>query len=96
MDKIAGEKLRKRNNHPSADSESGVSHDQVVGESHKRTRKTALSENSMKRASLQWSWELESRFLHYLADITQEAHRDIDRSEVVAEALEEFLTKRDH
>jgi len=94
MDNLANEKLPRGNEYPR---QAGEQRGEAIREQLRQDdRRKRSSKDSMKRTGLQWSWELEARLRHYLADRSREARRDVDRSEVVAEALEEFLSKRGH
>ena len=55
--------------------------------------KKRLNGNSRKQVTFKWSWEIEKRLGLYLVNRNYEERRDIDRSEVVEKAVDEFLTK---
>jgi len=53
--------------------------------------KKRVNSNSRKQVTFKWSWEIEKRLGFYLVNRNYEERRDVDRSEVVEQAVDEFL-----
>ena len=70
--------------------------DEIVQEEQAKPRrgpKKRVNENSRTSANFKWSWDLDARLDHYVADCKRKVHHNVDRSEVVEKVLDEFLTK---
>jgi len=59
-------------------------------------QKRSRANEDTKLANFRISWNLNARLDHYVADRKREERRNINRSEVAEQALDEFLTKRDY
>lgn len=96
MDTPFVEKLERVESHPHNNTEAEDQQGEAVQEElpqPKRGRRKRVDKNSMKPVNFQWSWEFDARLEHYLADRSGKEHRKVDRTEVVVQAVDEFLTK---
>ena len=62
----------------------------------RRGPKKRVNKNSRKQVTFLWSWALERRLGHYIVERNYKEHRDVDRSEVVEQAVDEFLTREEY
>lgn len=62
----------------------------------KRGRRSRGNKDSMKLVNFRCPWELDARLGRYLADRRLNERRHIERSEIIRQALEEFLSKNDY
>ena len=95
MDKPVKEKFQEINGHPFNNEEAENPQGEALHEElpqTKRGRKKRLNKNSMKPVNFKWPWELATRLDHYVADRELKEHRNVDRSGVVAQVLDDFLT----
>ncbi len=62
----------------------------------KRGRRSRGNKDSMKPVNFKCSWELDARLGRYVTDRRLKERRHIDRSEVIRQVLDEFLSKNDY
>jgi len=75
---------------------SALESDKTLLEEHvpqKPGRKKRGDKNSTKGVIFVLSWDLNARLDHYVAERKRKEHRNVDRSEIAAQVLDEFLTK---
>jgi hypothetical protein len=83
---LSAERLEQMQNQP-------LNNEEFGHQGGRRGRKKRPNGNSGAPVSFRWPWELDARLDNYRADRKRKEHRVIERTEVVIEALEEFLTK---
>lgn len=58
-----------------------------------RGRRKRVNKNSARPVNFSCPWELDARLDNYRADRKRKEHRNIERTEVIVQALDEFLTR---
>ena len=90
------EKLEQVDRHPFNNGEVGDQQGEALQEElpqTKRGRRKRLNKNSGRPVSFNCPWELDARLDNYRADRKRKEERIIERTEVIVQALDEFLTR---
>ncbi len=86
------EKLQQISNYPLDDNSQGET-GQEEHVQQKRGPKKRVNKNLGRPVNFNCPWELDARLDNYRADRKRKEERIIDRTEVIVQALDEFLTR---